>query len=91
MIIKYPREIQNNNLDYSLRPNNQKPGSKGIPPFLLTFDIFNRNVHNCMIDLGASYNVMPLSVCKKLNATWEPFPIQIVQLDRSRVKVVGRL
>ena len=34
---------------------------------------------------------MPLSVCKKLNATWETCPIQIVQLDRSKVKVVGRL
>ena len=44
-----------------------------------------------MVDLGASSNVMPLSVCKKLNATWETYPIQIVQLDRSKVKVVGRL
>ena len=38
------------------------------PPFLLTFDIFNRNVHNCLVDSGASSNVMPYSVCKKLNA-----------------------
>ena len=44
-----------------------------------------------MVDSGASSNVMPLSVCKKLNATWENCPIQIVQLDRSKVKVVGRL
>ena len=58
---------------------------------MLTFDIFNRNVHNDMIDSGASSNVIPLSVCKKLYATWEPFPIQIFQLDRSKVKVVGRL
>ena len=42
-----------------------------------------------MIDSCASLNVMPLSVYKKLNATWEPFPIQIVHLDRSKVKVVG--
>ena len=44
-----------------------------------------------MVDSGSSSNVMPLSVCKKLNATWEIFPIQIVQLDRSMVKVVGRI
>ena len=80
MIIKQPREAQNNNLDSSPRPNNQNPGRKGIPPFLLTFDIFYRNVHNCRIDLGTSSNVIPLSICKKLNATWEPFPIQIVEL-----------
>jgi hypothetical protein len=23
------------------------------PPFLFTFEIFNRNVHNCLIDSGA--------------------------------------
>ena len=44
-----------------------------------------------MIDLGASSNVTPLSVCRKLNETWESFPIQIVHLDRYKVKVVGRL
>ena len=38
------------------------------PPFLLTFYIFNRNVHNRLVDSGASSNVMPYSVCKKLNA-----------------------
>jgi hypothetical protein len=36
---------------------------KNVSPFLLTFEIFNRNVHNCMVDSGASSNVMPWSVC----------------------------
>ena len=57
-------------------------------PFLLTFEIFNRNVHNCMIDSGASSNVMPYSVCKKLNAKPTPCEIQISQLDRSKVKII---
>jgi hypothetical protein len=38
------------------------------PPFLLTFEIFNSNVHNCIFDLGASSNVIPFKVCEKLNA-----------------------
>ena len=38
------------------------------PPFLLTFHIFNWNVHNCLIDLGASSYVMSYYVCNKLNA-----------------------
>ena len=38
------------------------------PPFLLTFEIFNRNAHNYLVDSVASSNVMPYSVCKKLNA-----------------------
>ena len=37
------------------------------PPFLLTFEIFNHNVHNCLVDSGASVNVMPISVCKRIN------------------------
>jgi hypothetical protein len=40
---------------------------KNVPPFLLTFEIFNRNVHNCMVDSGVSSNVMPWYVCRKIN------------------------
>ena len=36
-----------------------KNSKSTTPPFLLTFEIFNRNVHNWMIDFGASSNVMP--------------------------------
>ena len=36
-------------------------------PFFLTFEIFNQNVHNCLVDSRASSNMMPYSVCKKLN------------------------
>ena len=43
-----------------------KPKCK-TPPFLLTFEIFNHNVHNCLVDSRASVNVMPLLVCKKIN------------------------
>jgi hypothetical protein len=32
---------------------------KNVPPFLLTFEIFNRNVHNCMVDSGSSSIVIP--------------------------------
>ena len=42
------------------------------PPFLLTFKIFNGNVYNCMVDSGASTNVIPLSICRKLNSKYVP-------------------
>jgi hypothetical protein len=60
-------------------------------PFLLTFEIFNRNVHNCLVDSGASSNVMPYSVCKKLNVEPQMSNTKIIQLDRSHVKVFGEL
>ena len=37
------------------------------PPFLLTYEIFNKNVHNCLVDSGASSNILPKSICAKLN------------------------
>ena len=61
------------------------------PPFLLTFAIFNKNVHNCLVDLGASSNVMPYLTCKKLNAQPKICKTKIIQLDRSHVKVMGEL
>ena len=61
------------------------------PPFLLTFEIFNRNVHNCLVDSRASSNVMPYSVCKKLNAQPKICRTKIIQLDKSHVKVMGEL
>jgi hypothetical protein len=52
---------------------------RNVPPFLLTFEIFNRNVHNCLVDLGMSSNVMPWFVCQKINAEVEPSTLKIIQ------------
>ena len=78
MIVNKTREAQNNNLEVCTNHDAQNSGIKRVQPFLLTFEIFNRNVHNCMIDSGASSNVMPVSICRKFNATWESYPTQIV-------------
>ena len=48
------------------------------PPFLLTFEIFNHNVHNCLVESGASVNVMPISVCKKINGKPKPSMWRVV-------------
>jgi len=44
---------------------NKKDG----PPFLLTIRLCGKNIHNCMVDSGASANVMPLGICKTLGLT----------------------
>ena len=68
-----------------------KKGKPFVPPFLLTFEVFNINLHNCLVESGASSNFMPLSICKKLNT----FPLKIdkhvIQLDITQVKVMGEL
>ena len=61
------------------------------PPFLLTYEIYNRNLHNFLIDSGASSNIMPASVCSKLNIEPQKSSIHIVQLDRTKVQVLGEI
>jgi hypothetical protein len=60
-----------------------KKGKPVVPPFLLTFEVFNRNLHNCLVNSGASSNVMPLSICKKLNTVLLKSDKHVIQLDRT--------
>jgi hypothetical protein len=48
-------------------------------------------VHDCLAKSGASLNIMPYSVCLQINLQPQKSAIQIVQLDRTRVKVLGEL
>lgn len=61
------------------------------PPFLLTFEVFNKNLHNCRGDSRASSNMLPITVCDKLNVQPQKFVVRIVQLDLSQVEVVWEL
>jgi hypothetical protein len=54
-----------------------------IPPFLLTFEVFNMNLHNCLVDSRASSNIMPLSICKKLNGVPIKSDKDVIQLDKT--------
>jgi ribonuclease HI len=62
-----------------------------VPPFLLTFEVFNRNLHNCLVDSRASSNVMPLAICYKLGVVPLKSDKHVIQLDRTQVKVMGEL
>ena len=48
-------------------------------------------MHNCLVDFGATANVMHLSVCKRINGKPTPSVGKIIQLDRTIVKVVGEI
>ena len=61
------------------------------PSFLLTFEIFNYNVHNCLVESGSSVIVMPRSICKQINGQTKPTTGQVLQLDRTTVKVIGEM
>jgi len=55
------------------------------------FEIFNYNMHNFLFDACASTNVMPLSVCKKLNIQPEKTDAKIIYLDRSQIPAFKEL
>ena len=57
---------------------------------MLTYEIYNKNLHNCLIDSGASSNIMPTSVYAKLNIEPQKSAVHIVQLDRYKVQFVGK-
>jgi hypothetical protein len=50
--------LQNEKIIAYLLGNKSKSQS---PLFLLIFEIFNQNGHNCLVNSRASYNVMPYS------------------------------
>jgi hypothetical protein len=81
-------ENKEKTIEEEKRPNPREDGAlirrksrSQTPPFLLTFEIFNRNVHNYLVDLGASSNVMPYFFCKKLNDQRKICKTKIIQLD----------
>lgn len=47
-------------------------------PFLLTYENFNKILHNCLVDLGASSNILPKSICAKLNVQPQKSVVRIV-------------
>ena len=60
-------------------------------PILLTYEIFNKNLHNCLVDSRASSNILPKLICGKLNVQPQKSIVRIVQLDWSQVEVIGEL
>jgi hypothetical protein len=68
-----------------------KKGKPFFPPFLLMFEFFNRNLHNCLVDSGASSNVIALYIFKKLNAILLKRDKHVIHLDITQVKVMGEL
>lgn len=66
-------------------------GKLESPPFLLTFKIFGKNLHNFLVDFGASTSMMSLSICQTLGLTPTNYLKRLTQLDKIEVNIVGEL
>ena len=58
---------------------------------MLSIRIYGKNIHNCLIDLGVSCNVIPLSIAQRLGVNPQPSNQVVIQLDKMKVKVIGVL
>jgi len=65
--------------------------NSSFPPFLLSFEVFNYNVHKFLVDSGMATNVMPLSIVNKINARWSKTSVRIIQLDRTSLPAIDEL
>ena len=68
---------------------NGKPLEGGIPPFYINLGIHDKNLHNAMLDFGASHNLMPKSVMEKLNLDIRRPYRDLFSFDSGQVKCLG--
>ena len=66
-IKEFKEEIPTENQPVEEKVKSTGERKTSTPPFLLTLEILNHKVHNCLVDSGSSVNVMPLAVCKRIN------------------------
>lgn len=63
-------------------------GKIDTPPFLISVCVFGENLHNCLLDSGASTNVMPLGVCRAMGITLADSQ-KVTQRDKTELNIVG--
>lgn len=66
-------------------------GKAETPSFLLSVRIFGKLLNNCLVDSGASGNVMHLTMCKRLGLIPTQTKKKVTQLDKREVHVIGEL
>ena len=60
-----------------------------VPPFYISLLLHDFILHNCMLDSGASHNIMPLSIMKELNLQITKPYRYLYSFESKMVKCVG--
>jgi ribonuclease HI len=67
-------------------------GSKdNIAPFYITLNVYDQLLHNCMLDSGASHNVMPKIIMEKLGLQITRPYGNLYSFDSRKVKCMGMI
>ena len=59
------------------------------PPFYVTFSVHDQLLHNCLLDSGASHNLMPKSVMEALGLSVTNPYHDLYSFDSRAVKCIG--
>jgi hypothetical protein len=62
-----------------------------VSPFYITLNVHDRLLHNCMLDSGASHNVMPKSIMDILGLEITRHYRDLYSFDSRRVKCMGMI
>jgi hypothetical protein len=62
-----------------------------VAPFYITLTLFDHLLHNCMLDSGASHNVMPKSIMEKLGLEITRPYEDLYSFDSRKVKCIGMI
>jgi hypothetical protein len=62
-----------------------------VSPFFITLTLFDQLLHNCMLDFGASHNVMPKSIMDRLGLEITRPYGDLYSFNSRKVKCIGMI
>ena len=62
-----------------------------IAPFYITLNVHDRLLHNCMLDSGASHNVMPKTIMDRLGLEITRTYGDLYSFESRRIKCMGMI
>jgi len=84
----YAVNLQDENPTVVIGPMVEKK-DESSPPFYISLNIHDKMLHNCLLDSGASHNLMPKKVMDELGLEMTKPYHDLYSLDSKRVKCLG--
>ena len=87
--VSYSINVQDGSPTILFGPRMEPNDDDEIPPFYVTFEIHDQNLHNAMFDIGASHNLMPKEIMDVLGLDITRQYKDLYSFDSRRVRCLG--
>ena len=87
--ISYSLNLQDDRPTILFGPHVDDISHKDVPPFYVSLSIHNSILHNTMLDLGASHNLMPRRIMDELGLEVIIPYKDLFSFDSNKVKFLG--